>query len=1046
MNFFCTTCVCIMFSCLSLVCTAQEQVSGTVTDANTGEALPGVNVVLKGTTKGVPTDMDGKYAISLTTEEFTSGIFEISFLGYKKNSVPVEGRREINIALKPDQELLDEVVITAIGIEKDLRKIGYSVSEVDGDEITESREVNIVNALNAKVAGVQVTSTSGSPGASASIRIRGNKSINGNNDPLYVIDGIPIDNSYGGSNFTDQANRAIDINPNDVESMTVLKGGAASALYGVRAANGAIIINTKQGKAGKTEVTFSTTTTIDQVNKLPQKQMRWGQGTGGAFVEGSNSSWGPLLDTMRYDGNANYLFDQNGMIVSQNDPMATDRIVEPYDNSESFFQTGITLNNNLSVRGGNEKSGFFLSLGDLRQTGIIPLTKYNRSSIRITANTQVRENIDVKASANFITSNADRAQRGSNLSGVMLGLMRSPVSFDLTNGLDDPADNPAAYTFPDGTQRTYHGAYDNPYWSVNKNRNEEQLNRLIGFVEFNWRPFDWMTVTERAGIDTYAETRKSYWDGQSNEFADLGGAIFDQTINQKNLTNDLLITMDHKFSDDFNATLILGHSYQTFNKRFYNIDGFDFVIDGFYDMSNVGSLNVTADDFLDRARNVGVIGDLSLDFRRTYYLNFTARQDWISNLPPQNNSFLYPSASFGFVFTELAEMGPIAYGKLRTSYAVTGNGAFTNYLTSNYFVSGGSVQGNLAYYPNALIGSTELKPEFSRSFEIGTDLRGRNNRVKLDLTYYNVSSTDQIVEIPIANSTGYSSFITNIGEIVNRGWEALLEVDIIERKLSQPNRVSWTTSINFTRNRSEVISLTDDLDNIALPSVGLASTQARVIEGYQYGVIYGSRWLRDENGRVLINENGYPIKDSEDGVVGDPNPDFISGWRNSFHYRNWTLSFLLDIRVGGDMYNGTKGVMKRLGTHEETESRDETFVWDGVFEDTGEENNIPISRNEAFYTRDGLGLSGISEDNIETVNWLRMRDINLTYQIPPAVLERIKLSRASLTLTARNLFLITNYSGIDPETSLGGASNAFGRDYFNNPNTKSYGINLSVTF
>jgi TonB-linked SusC/RagA family outer membrane protein len=1022
----------------------QERISGKVIDANTGEQLPGVAVVLEGTTKGSATDLEGNYSFELLPEEFENGTLIFSFLGYKKENIVIKGRRTIDMRLAPDQELLDEVIITAIGIEKDKRKVGYSVTEVDGEEITGSREVNIVNALNAKVAGVQITSTSGSPGASAAIRIRGNKSINGSNDPLYVIDGIPIDNSYSGSNFTDQANRAIDINPDDVESMTVLKGGAAAALYGVRAANGAIIINTKQGRAGKTEVNFSSTTTFDRVNKLPEQQIRWGQGTGGQFVEGSNASWGALLDTMRFDGNADYRFDRNGMMVSQNDPMATANRVEPYDNQNNFFTTGITLNNNLSIRGGSERSGFFLSVANLNQSGVIPLTDFNRTSVRLTANTKIRDNIDLKASANYITSTADRAQRGSNLSGVMLGLMRAPVSFDLTNGVDDPVNEESAWMFPDGTQRTFHDSYDNPFWSINKNRNEERLNRLIGFMEFNWRPFDWMVVTERFGVDTYSEQRKSYWDAQSNEFRDLGGAIFDQLTNQRNFTNDLLVTMDHQFSDDFNATLILGHAYQTFNKYFYNVDGFDFVIDGFYDMSNIASINVTADDFLDRSRNVGLIGDLSLDYQRTFYLTLTGRQDWLSNLPPQNNSFFYPSASFGWVFTEMFDLGLIEFGKLRTSYAVTGNGAFTNYLTSNYFVSGGSTQGQLSFFPNSLIGSADLRPEFSNAFEVGTDIRTKNNRVRLDLTYYNVSSTDQIVEIPIANSTGYSTFITNIGEIVNRGWEALLEVDVVDRNVNKPNRVSWTTSINFTRNRSEVVSLTDELNNIALPSVGLASTQSRVIEGYQYGVLYGSRWRRNANGDILVDENGYPLVDSENGIVGDPNPDFIAGWRNTLQYKNWTLSFLLDIRVGGDMFNGTKGVMRRLGTHIDTDERNETFVWDGVFQDTGAPNDVPISRDEQFYSR--YGLTGVSEDNIETVNWVRLRDINLSYNFSPTFCKKLKITRASVTLTSRNLFLITNYTGIDPETSLGGASNAFGRDYFNNPNTRSYGVNLNVTF
>ncbi len=1015
---------------------AQSNVVGKITDASTGEALPGVSVVVKGTTKGVATNVDGNYTISLTEEELKSGALQYSFLGYRKMTESVNDRSTIDVKLEPDLELLDEVVITAIGIEKDKRKVGYSVGEVDGEEIVNAREVNIVNALNAKVAGVAVTSTSGSPGSSSAIRIRGNQSINGANDPLFVIDGIPIDNSYRGSNFTDQANRAIDINPDDVESMTVLKGGAASALYGVRAANGAIIINTKQGRAGKTEVTFSTTTTFDQVNKLPEKQQRWSQGNGNTFVEGSNASWGAFMDTLRYTA--------DGSIVGYNDAGATGQQVVPFENEDDFFKMGITLNNNLNIRGGTDKSGFFLSLSDLRQSGVIPLSDFSRTSIRLTGHTELRPNLTVKASANYISSNADRAQRGSNLSGVMLGLMRAPVSYDLTNGLSDPVDNPAAWSNPDGTQRTYHAAYDNPYWSVNKNRNEEQLNRLLGFVEFNWQPWPWMAITERLGVDTYGEQRKSYWDKESNEWKDLGGAIFDQWTNQKNITNDLLATLDFKINDDFSGTFIIGHSYQDFNKTSYVVDGFGFVIDDFYDISNVNSVNVTADDYIDRSRIVGLFGDLSLEYRRMLYLTFTGRQDWVSSLPVDNNAFFYPSASLGFVFTELGDFGPIKYGKLRTSYAITGNGAFSNYLTSNFFVSSGSTQGQLSYYPNSQIGSAMLTPEFTNSFEIGTDLRSRNNRVRLDFTYYNVSSTDQIVVVPIANSTGFASTITNIGEIQNQGFEVLLEMEIIERKLSKPNAISWDAGINFTRNRSLVVSLTDDLDNIALPSVGLASTQARVIEGYQYGVLYGSRWLRDESGNVLVDDQGYPIRDAENGIVGDPNPNFTMGIRNSLQYKNWTLSMLFDVRVGGDMYNGTKGVMKSLGTHIDTDSRDETVVWDGVFQSSGQANDIPIHLDQDFYSR--YGLTGVSEDNIEEVNWFRIRDLNLTYAFSPSFCQKLKIARASATFTTRNLLLITNYTGIDPETSLGGAGNAFGRDYFNNPNTRSYGVNLTVTF
>jgi TonB-linked SusC/RagA family outer membrane protein len=1047
MKIFSAIAACILLS-ITIESSAQNVVTGVVQDAETKETIPGVSVLIKGTTNGVPTDIDGKYSLKVSDKELEEDTLVFRAIGYKAQEIAIGGRTNINVSLGTDQELLDEVVITAIGIEKDKRKLGYSVTEVESDEIMKSRETNIVNALNAKVAGVQVTSTSGSPGASSAVRIRGNTSINGNNEPLYVIDGIPIDNSYRGSNFTDQANRAIDIDPNDIESMTVLKGGAASVLYGLRAANGAIIINTKQGRKGKTAVTFSSTTTFDVVNKLPEKQDRFAQGVDGEFVQGSNFSWGPEINDLFYalDTTTTPVTINRDRLVFDDDPLNSGEEAQAFDNSEDFFRTGVTLNNSLSITGGNEKSTFYLGLADLRQTGIIPLTEFNRSSIRLTGTNQITDNFRVRASANYITSRADRAQRGSNLSGVMLGLMRTPPSYDLTNGTDDPVDNESAWTLPDGTQRTYHGAYDNPYWSVNKNRNEETLNRLIGFVEANWQPFDWMNVMNRTGVDTYSEQRKSYWDRQSNEFTDLGGAIFDENFNQRNITNDLIVTIDHEIASDFNAQYIVGHSFQDFNSTSYIVDGFDFVVDDFYDMSNVASINVTADDFLDRRRIIGLFGDFSFDYKRTYYLTLTGRNDWSSTLPADNNSFFYPSVSVGFVPTEMLDLGWFEYVKLRGSYAVTGNDAYAAYLTSNFFVSGGSTQGQLSYFPSSVIGSNELNPEFTRSFEIGTDIRSRNNRVRLDLTYYNTSSVDQIVEIPIANSTGYSSVITNIGEIQNRGIEALVNINVIEREVSKPKKVWWNTSFNFTRNRSEVIELTDGLDNIALPSNGLASTQSRVVVGEQYGVLFGSRWDRDESGNLLINPvTGLPIVAQENGIIGDPNPDFTIGWRNNFGWRNWELTFLLDIRRGGDIFNGTRAVMTSLGTHADTENRDEEIIVEGIIasgENQGQINDIRIRREELY---NNYGLVNVSEQFVEEVNWFRMRDVSLTYNFSPAFLDKIGIERASFSLTARNLFLITNYTGIDPETSLGGGSNAFGRDYFNNPNTRSYGFNLTVT-
>lgn len=993
-----------------------SQVTGRVTSSEDGLPIFGVTVVAHHFGYAASTDEDGRFNIKsgLSQENLDKDTLIFKFTGFETQRVPIRGQYVIDVIMNPEYKVLREAVVTAIGIKKEKKRLAYSATEVSADEIQKSNEVNIVNALNGKVAGVQITSSSGTPGASSSMIIRGYSSIDGSNQPLFIIDGVPIDNSYRGSNFTDQGNRALDLNPNDIENISVLKGGAATALYGYRAGNGVVMITTKKGKEGKSEVTFSSSTLFDRVNRLPIRQGRWAQGAGGVSAEGSQFSWG-------------------GPITGEN------FADQPFD----FFQTGVTLNNNISISGGNGFNSYYLSLGNTRQSGIVPNTGLNRTNVQFSGSHMLWGKVKISSMINYTSSNAQRGQRGSNLSGVMLGLMRGPSSYDLTNGSDDPADDEASYLNPDGTQRTYFANYDNPYWSVNKNINDNEVDRLIGAFEVMIPINQYFSILNRTGVDWYSDRIRESWDKRSNEFKDLGGRMFVNDVVFNSLNNDFMLNYQREWGSKWEVSAILGHNYYDVEETSYSMDGVGFVIDDYYDISNVSALNVISDDFISRQRTVGAYGNVNIGFRKMLYVDFTARNDWFSTLPKENNSVFYPSVSTAFVFSEvIPAIKKKAFGKLRASYSETGNGAPGAFLTDSYFQQSGQPQGQLGFSPTSFVFNPDLRPERLKSIELGLDMRFFMNRLGLDFTYYNNNSVDQIIYLPVPVSSGYLETVFNAGNIRNQGVELLITADVIERKVERA--WSYSTSLNFTRNVNKVESLGEGVDLIALPSFGLASTQSVVAVGQQYGVLYGGVWERDGNGNILIDENGYPVKSAERGFLGNPNPDFLMGWRNDIRYKNFTLSFLWDIRVGGYIHNGTKAVMLFHGTHEDTENRDtETTVWEGVLAD-GSTNTTEIRLDESFYNR--YSLQYVSEEVMEEVNWLRLRDLSISYELPRKVRNKLKMSSCVVSLTSRNLLLFTNYTGIDPETNLSGASNSIGRDYFNMPNTRSIGFSVRVGF
>ncbi|MEM6361593.1 MAG: SusC/RagA family TonB-linked outer membrane protein [Bacteroidota bacterium] len=1050
---------------------AQERtISGKVSSIEDGSALPGVNVVLKGTSTGTVTDIDGNYNLSVPSE---GGTLIFSFIGLATEEIEIGARSVIDLQMSPDVEQLSEVVITAVGIETNKRALGYSVQNVDAEEIVNARETNLVSALNSKIAGVNVVSASGSPGASARITIRGQTSITGSNEPLFVVDGVPVDNSASGNGVAgvDNGNRLIDVNPNDIASMTVLKGPAATALYGIRAANGAIIITTKRGETGKPRITYNMAYTVDQVNRNYDLQSTFAQGrpSGGENIwrgpeTGEGFSWGPRISELEFDGDETYPYDNGGRLV----PTGTGNGVpaRAYDNLDNFFVNGYTWDNNISVSGGSEKLKYFMSAGRLYTTGVVPNATFARTSAKATITASLTDKLDVTISGTYSNSGGNRIQRGSNISGVMLGLLRTTPTFDNGNGItdgQDAADDPSTYLLPDGTQRSYRaGIYDNPLWTANKNPFVDDVDRIIGFINPTYEILPWMKASVKVGIDQFTDKRNSAFD--INSATQPAGQV-DYSVNSVSVVNtDALLLMNKEINEDIYLNATIGHNYYERIQSIDSYQGTTMAIPGFYDISNTTDVIAAKDE--SKRKLHGVFGDIKLSYKEMLFLNLTGRNDWSSTLPEDDNSFFYPSASLGFDVTEafgIANNSTIPYAKVRASWGQVGNDApiysTTNVYTQAFVGGDGFINGVTfpalganAFERGAQLGNSVLKPETTTTIEFGLDLKLLNGRIGLDLTYYDSETEDQIIPLTISRATGFSSRVANAGVITNEGLEAVLTARVIEN-----NDFAWDVDVNFTHYESVVEEL--EVEDIFL--AGFTSTSSRVRRGEPYGVIVGNSFQRNEEGRFIVGSDGWPLVNPEQDVIGDPNPDWTAGVRNTFSYKGISLSALLDIREGGDMWNGTLGIIKYFGTAQETADLRETagFLYDGVVQ-TGtdgdgnpiyEENNTPVDfANPALgvganrWVRYGFG--GVSEESIEDASWVRLREVTLSYTLPSKLFADSFIEGISVSFTGRNLALWTEFTGIDPETNLTGNGNGFGLNYFNMPNTRSFGGTLKVTF
>ena len=1055
---------------MSALWAQTRQITGLVTDGK--EPVIGASVQLKGSSMGAVTDANGRYVLNVPADA-TAVI--IKAVGLKTREVSIAGLSEINVKLDLDNVNLGEMVVTAFGIERERKTLGYSQQKVSGDEMRKSGEQNLVQSLSGKAAGVFVQGSGGTPGASSKVLLRGNATFTGNNQPLMVVDGVPIDNSTTqttpgdypfNSNLqgVNNSNRGIDINPEDIESVNILKGPAAAALYGVRAGAGAIIITTKKGKKGVKSfgVDFSSSVEISQVNKLPKLQYKYSQGRGATATGGGRLAYDSVGKF--YYSIAEGKYEQDITPQSWGSLTKESAGIDPTNNMDEFFQNAYSFNNNISITNNSENSSVRFSVGRLDQNGVVPNTNFKRTTVRLTADTRLNNKVTMGGTVNYINSGGIRAQNGSNLSGVMLALLRTPNSYKLNDNSIGAFNNLSApgWKNPDGTQRTYFAPYDNPYWSVYENPAVDNVNRVLGNVYTTIDPVDWMSVTYRVGTDVYTDTRKSIFAVGSNQPSNApGGEINENILTYQEYYSDLLVTFKKDLTKDIKSSLLVGNNLNhRFNKDSYS-RGRDLGVPNNYNLANAA--NLYASEGNATVRTAALFFDLNLSYKNYLFLGVSGRNEWASTFGAAKNNFFYPSTSLSFVFSELISIPTLSFGKIRVAYAQAGinpdpYGSRTYFTRSTYtdgFTDGLSFPylGINGYGYSSTLGNKNLKPERNTGKEFGLDLRFFENRIGIDYTYFNQTSTDLLVFRPIAPSSGFSFSYENLGEMVNKGHELVLTLIPIQKK-----NFTWDVNLNWTRVRNEVLALAPGVEEINLES-GFSAIGNYAIKGQPYGVFYGTRWARTANGELIINAaNGLPTLEGggTNGNLGSPYPNWFGGLRNTFTYKNLSFTFLFDRRSGGKIWNGTWARLNQIGqTDESGEGREKAYLIEGkVITGTNPDgsavyadNTKYVSAFNYFRTFKGDGGSYAAENAIQDGSWIRLRDIGINYTFNFNAKAKNVIKGLTVGVVGGNVWLKTPYKGVDPETSLTGAgSNIGGWDYFNNPGTKSYTFSVRASF
>lgn len=1028
----------------------QKSITGKVSSAS-GEALSNVTVVVQGTNRTVKTNADGSFSIQAAPGE------RLIFRSIGTNEIlQVVGTGNVyNITLIGSEEELDEVIVTAMGIKKEKKALGYSVQDLNADELMKNKTANVINSLAGKIAGVNVTQTSGAAGAGAQVILRGGTSLERDNQPLFVVDGVIYDNStiIGGNSAFDGAqatsssnsNRIMDVNPEDIENVSVLKGPAAAALYGSRAAAGAIIITTKKGKEGRTEIGFASRTSNNWVNRLPEQQNKYKRGYYNATG---------LLDT--------YTTQSWGEAFGSNDVM--------YDNIGDFFQNSTIYDNSLNISGGNANSSFYLSASHFDQKGIIPLTGYDKTTFRFNGD-QKYGKLTVGANVAYSLANTDKTLTSAGLynsggSGAMTSVYRWSRNDEMRAYLNEDG---SKYRMFEGLQNLQDDI-ENPYWTINRNKLGDETERITGSLHTSFQVLDWWNLTYRVGMDSYL-TKNSTRIGEQGAVKELwqNGMMSESDYKFNYWSSNLMSNMDKKIGDFDLGALVGFFSEQTSttnNRRM----GYNFIVENFYSFENI----VDADEIMSvnhsQRRLYGLYGELRAGYKNILYANITGRNDWTSTLPVSNRSYFYPSVGGSFVFSELLkDVSWLNFGKLRASWARVGKDA-APYVTNTYLWSPKEMLGGFVGTGNNWQrGNPYLKPENTTSFEIGAELKLFNNRLGIDYAYYTNNSYNQILSPRLGQSTGYIFVSVNAGDIYNKG----MELSLTGKPIVKEGFV-WESTLNMSKNKGTVDNLLTGVDILYVTDVQVGNAKAASFNGGDFMAISGSKWTRNDQGKIVLDANtGMPTSDNLATYnIGNREPKLTGGFNNSFQYKNLNLSFLFDFRVGGEIYNGTDYFMTVNGMSKRTMQRD-VLTLDGVV-NTGTaaapvyEDKTFTYEAGGFYDIRGIQTSGESiiqnywsdfytresANFMTNTNWLRLRSISLSYNFANELVKNVGLSKvikgATATLTGTNLWLLTNYKGMDPETSAAGSgivgSSSVGIDYNGVPSTTGVALGINLKF
>ena len=1046
-----------------------KRITGKVTSAEDGLPIPGVSVVVKGTTIGIITNVDGEYQLSVPTDAAT---LIYSFVGMETQEVELTSETVYNIVMQPELVGLNEVVVTAMGIKREKKALGYSVSEFSGEDFGNVGNHDATKALQGKVAGVQISAGSGAPGSATRVIVRGLSSITGSNQPLYVVDGVPINNSFASGNATENSmnvnakvdfgNSASDINPADIETISVLKGAAASNLYGSRAANGVIMITTKKGAQNTDlKIDVSSSSAFTEVGRLPHFQTTFGQGWSGTYDSKENGSWGPVLDGK--DRLTGYVVDNSQQIS----PFSYKE-----DGIRDFYEYGYSINNTIALSGGGNLMGWYVSATNSTNDGVLPgdvdvLTK-NILTFKGNGGTD-------KTKVNFGVTYTNRVQKtiptGQGDDAGTGAVIYSDILYQPINHyLPDYRDYNNKFNNLDNY---YNGYAQNPYFTINETGAKADQNRIIANLNITQDLLEGLSVSFTGGVDTYSQFSKVHGaiakitPGSNNAgtINDVAGAVKEEARYLTQLNGDLVATYRNEvdlFGGSLKYNLLIGNNVNQRSFKRVNIISKGLVVPEYYNVSNIsGSAEVYTSEY--KRRLVGVFGQLGLEFNDYLFLTLQARNDWSSTLPIGANSFFYPGATIGFIFTDLLpDNKTLSYGKLRASYAYAGNDA-APFRTSEIFATsivraGGfgstnyPVAGVAAYEKSRRLGNPNLKPEISKEFEIGTDLRLFSNRLGVDLAYYKKVTTDLIMLANIAASSGYREITSNIGQITNDGIELMVNVVPVKTR-------DFTWDFTYLYNKADMVldELSEELGVSEYLINSSYETEFVAIPGEQLGMYRIPDYKYSPDGQIIVGDNGLPVE-GDKILAGSSVPDFNMSFTNGFSYKGLKLSLLIDYQKGGTMYSNTAGATFWSGNNEQSTTNNRrpwiipntvTEVKDSEGNVTGyEENTTPVVDNWHEYYSQNTNKP-MEASRLIPRTFIKLREVSLSYRFNNSILDKTFLSSANISFYGRNLFLWTpaKNSFVDPETTTwdNDIEGLFG-EFNGAPGVRTYGLKLDVTF